>query len=223
MDMYTLHGVADWGSQVIHLALAELGQPYKFKAMDWDAGDFSAPAFLALNPFGRVPVLETPDGPVFETLAILLYLSERHNTLAPAPGTPGRPEFLTALVLITNSVHPGAMALIHPERPGGEAAQEAVSTATHARLRQEMGYLNDLAAAGKGGLSADEVTISGLYLAMLMRWMAAFAVYPQHAIKPADYPALVALLRGLEARPAVQAVLAAEGLPADAFSGARPE
>lgn len=218
--MYILHGVADWGSQVVHLALAELGQPYSFKALDWDAGDFSTPEFLALNPFGRVPVLETPDGPVFETLAVLLYLSERHSALAPAPGTAGRAAFLTALTLITNSIHPGAMALIHPERPAGDAAQEAVSTTTHARLRQEMGYLNDLAAAGKGGLAADEVTIAGLYLAMLMRWMAAFAVYPQHAILPADYPALLALLHGLEARPAVQAVLADEGLPADAFSGA---
>jgi glutathione S-transferase len=221
--MYTLHGVADWGSQVVHLALAELGQPFTLKTMNWDAGDFADPGFLALNPFGRVPVLETPDGPVFETLAILLYLSERHNALAPAPGTPARTAFLTALALIANSVHPGAMALLHPERPGGAAAQETVSGATHARLRQELGYLNDLAATGKGGLSAEQPTIAGLYLAMLMRWTAAFPVYAQHAIPATDYPALLALLRGLEARPAVQAVLVAEGLPPDAFSAARHE
>lgn len=221
--MYTLHGVADWGSQVIHLALAELGQPFTFKALDWDAGDFAAPAFLALNPFARVPVLETPDGPVFETLAILLYLCERHNALAPAPGTPGRPAFLTALALITNSVHPHAMALIHPERPGGEASQAAVSAVTHERLAQEIGFLNDLATLGKGGLSAEQPTIAGLYLAMLMRWMAAFPAYKQHAIMPSDYPALLALLRGLEARPAVAAVLKAEGLPPDAFSAPAPD
>lgn len=216
--MYTLHGVADWGSQVIHLALAELGHPFTFKALDRDAGDFTTPAFRALNPFARVPVLETPDGPIFETLAILLYLSEKHSALAPAPGTPGRPAFLIALTLITNSVHPGAMALLHPERPGGEAASEAVSEATHTRLRQELAYLNSLAAAGQGGLSADQPTIAGFYLAMLMRWMAAFPVYPQHAIAAKDYPALDALLSGLEKRPAVAAVLKAEGLPPDAFS-----
>ncbi len=216
--MYTLHGVADWGSQAVHLALAELGQPFTFRALDWDAGDFDAPAFRALNPFGRIPVLETPDGPVFETLAILLHLSERHGALAPAPGTPGRPAFLMALALIANSVHPGAMALLHPERPGGEDAAAAVSAATHARLRQELAVLNDMAAAGKGGLSADDPTIAGLYLAMLMRWIAAFPVIPDHAIAAADYPALRALLTGLEARPAVQRVLAAEGLPPAAFS-----
>eukprot|EP01031_Cornospumella_fuschlensis_P006612 gene6612-8222_t len=74
--MYVLHGVHDWGSQVIHMVLAELWVPFRFNALDFQAGDFDAPSFRALNPFGRVPVLETPDGPIFETAAILLYLSE---------------------------------------------------------------------------------------------------------------------------------------------------
>jgi glutathione S-transferase len=216
--MDILHGVADWGSQAVHLALAELGQPFTFRALDWDAGDFAAPAFRALNPFGRVPVLETPEGPLFETPAILQHLAERHGALAPAPGTAGRPAFLVALALIANSIHPGAMALLHPERPGGAAAAPAVSAATHARLRQELAVLNGMAAAGKGGLSADDPTIAGLYLAMLMRWIAAFPAYPEHAIPAQDYPALLALLTGLEARPAVRRVLAAEGLPPAAFS-----
>ena len=30
--MYTLHGVPDWGSQVIRMALAETGVPFRFVA-----------------------------------------------------------------------------------------------------------------------------------------------------------------------------------------------
>ena len=92
--MYVLHGVHDWGSQVIHMVLAELGVPFRFNALDFQAGDFDAPSFRALNPFGRVPVLETPDGPIFETAAILLYLSERHSGLAPRSDASDRAQFL---------------------------------------------------------------------------------------------------------------------------------
>lgn len=42
-------------------------------------------AFLALNPMGKVPVLETPDGPLAETVAIIEYLDDRY------PDVPLRP------------------------------------------------------------------------------------------------------------------------------------
>ena len=38
-------------------------------------------AFLAMNPMGKIPVLETPDGWIAETVAILEYLDDRY----PAP------------------------------------------------------------------------------------------------------------------------------------------
>lgn len=42
------------------------------------AGDLKRPAFLAMNPFGKMPVLETPDGgAVFESTSILEYLEAR--------------------------------------------------------------------------------------------------------------------------------------------------
>lgn len=41
------------------------------------AGDLKSLDFLALNPFGKMPVLETADGPIFESTSILEYLEER--------------------------------------------------------------------------------------------------------------------------------------------------
>ena len=43
-------------------------------------------AFLAMNPMGKIPVLETPDGWVAETVAILEYLDDRYPepSLRPA-------------------------------------------------------------------------------------------------------------------------------------------
>lgn len=216
--MYVLHGVADWGSQVIHMALAELGVAFRFQGLDWQAGDFDAPGFRALNPFGRVPVLETPDGPIFETAAILLYLSERHGALAPLPGDADRAAFLIWFIFVTNSLHPGAMTLLHPERPAGEAHQRTVAEATHAQLCTQLAQLDRVAATGPWWLSPDRPSILSLYLAMLMRWIKAFPAYREHSIASADFPALHALLQGLETRPAIAGVLVAEGIGGPAFS-----
>ena len=43
--MYTLHGIPDWGSQVIRLALEELGVDYMFHEVDWQAGGLQRPSF----------------------------------------------------------------------------------------------------------------------------------------------------------------------------------
>lgn len=216
--MLKLHGVADWGSQVIHMALAELKLPFHFESVDWQAGGLKTPAFLALNPFGRVPVLETPEGPIFETAAILLFLSEKHDGLTPKPGAADRGVFLTWFMLVTNSVHPLAMTILHPERPGGDEVAAAVAEVAHAQMREHLELLDGVAQTGVWWLSPDQPSALSLYLVMLMRWIKAFPAYAAHSIPSQDYPALHRMAIGLEARPAIQAVLRAEGLSGAVFS-----
>jgi glutathione S-transferase len=72
----------------IHWALEELGIPYEKIRVDLAAGDQRKPEYLALNPNGRVPLLVVDGTPIFESLAILLYLGERYGVdkgLYPAP------------------------------------------------------------------------------------------------------------------------------------------
>ena len=65
------------------IMLEECGLPYRAHAIDIAAGAQHAPAFLSLNPNGRIPVIVDPDGlsgepyKVFESGAILLYLAEK--------------------------------------------------------------------------------------------------------------------------------------------------
>jgi glutathione S-transferase len=63
----------------IHWALEELGVPYEKVRVDLTAGDQKKPEYLALNPNGKVPLLVVDGTPIFESLAILLYLSERYG------------------------------------------------------------------------------------------------------------------------------------------------
>jgi glutathione S-transferase len=67
--------------------LEEIGQPYKTEVLDY-ATTMKAPAYLAINPMGKVPALRHGDVVVTETAAICAYLADAFPQagLAPPPG-----------------------------------------------------------------------------------------------------------------------------------------
>ncbi|HEX8826499.1 MAG TPA: glutathione S-transferase family protein, partial [Xanthobacteraceae bacterium] len=63
---------------------AYLGVPLEFEFVDLPQGAQRAPAFLALNPTGRTPVLVDGDFKLWETMAIMQYIaSKKPNALWP--------------------------------------------------------------------------------------------------------------------------------------------
>ena len=56
--------------------LEELGIPFDLTVMSRE--DKQTPAYLALHPLGRSPVIEEEGGPVFESAAIVLHLADQH-------------------------------------------------------------------------------------------------------------------------------------------------
>jgi glutathione S-transferase len=76
----------------IRAALAEAGAPYDLVAIDLDKGENKTPAFLAINPHGKVPVLVDGDFALPESNAILWYVAEAYpeaRLVPPSDGTPG--------------------------------------------------------------------------------------------------------------------------------------
>ena len=67
--------------------LEEVSQPYKVEVLDY-ASTMKAPAYLAINPMGKVPALRHGDAVVTETAAICAYLADAfpQAKLAPPPG-----------------------------------------------------------------------------------------------------------------------------------------
>jgi glutathione S-transferase len=67
--------------------LEEVGQPYKTEVLDY-ASTLKAPAYLAINPMGKVPALRHGDAIITETAAICAYLADAfpQSGLAPPPG-----------------------------------------------------------------------------------------------------------------------------------------
>ena len=79
-------------------ALAELNVPHERVKIDIRAGEQHRPDFLALNPNGKVPTLTVDGAPMFESLAIQLWLGETYGVergLWPAAGTPERLQALS--------------------------------------------------------------------------------------------------------------------------------
>jgi glutathione S-transferase len=94
---YILHYAPDNASMIVRLALEQLNLPYRAQLVDRSVMGQQDAAYLALNPNGLIPVLETPTGPLFETGAILLWLADTHGGLGPAPHATARGDFLRRL------------------------------------------------------------------------------------------------------------------------------
>ena len=64
--------------------LEEVGQPYRTEVLDF-ATSMKAPAYLAINPMGKVPALRHGDAVVTEAAAICAYLADAFPQAGLAP------------------------------------------------------------------------------------------------------------------------------------------
>jgi glutathione S-transferase len=63
-------------SMAPHIALREIGAPFEPRLLSFAKNEQRAPAFLALNPEGKVPTLLIDGRPLSEVAAILFYLAK---------------------------------------------------------------------------------------------------------------------------------------------------
>jgi glutathione S-transferase len=83
IDLYTAATPNGWKASV---ALEELALPYEVHALSLSKLDQKQPAFLKINPNGRIPAIvdrEADEFAVFESGAILIYLAEKTGRLLP--------------------------------------------------------------------------------------------------------------------------------------------
>jgi glutathione S-transferase len=87
----------------VRWALEEAGIPYEVKLLG--QGDGDAPAYRAIQPWGQVPVIEEDGLTLFESGAILIYLADRSEALAPKDPA-GRAKAIQWVLAALNSVEP---------------------------------------------------------------------------------------------------------------------
>lgn len=216
-DRYRLHYAPDNASLIIRLVLEELRQPYEGVLVDRQRQQQRSPAYRALNPAGLIPVLETCDGPIFETGAILLWLSDQHGALAPAPQSPGRAGYLKWLFFTSNTLHAQLRLQFYPEKYAS-TAPVALRTGVQKALADTLRHLDQAARAGLPYLASNPPSALDYYLACCLRWCALYPPGETNWFRLADFPHLQMLAQRLEHRAATQAAIVAEGLGPTPFS-----
>ena len=83
-------------SRMVHWMLEEVGAPYRVELINFEKGEHKKPAYLAVNPMGKLPAISHRGTVVTETGAICTYLADAYPAarLAPAIGEPARGGYL---------------------------------------------------------------------------------------------------------------------------------
>jgi glutathione S-transferase len=203
------------------MVLKELGVAHELRWVDRAGGALSTASYRRLHPLGKIPVMESPDGPIFEAAAILLYLADRHPAanLAPAPNSAERAAFLKWLFFLSSNVHPTLLSFFYPERIAGENGAPAVLAHAHAHMMVLLTALDLMVLQEKPAwFSPDRPGILGYYTGMLMRWLASFGDGHPSYFRSHEFPGLHRVLLPLENRAAARSVALHEKLGPTIFT-----
>src|SRR5271167_3015506 len=83
--MLTLYFAPGSSSMAPHIALHEIGLPFESRPISLAKKENRTPAYLALNPEGKVPMLLIAGRPLTEVAGILFYLAKRFPEVGLLP------------------------------------------------------------------------------------------------------------------------------------------
>ena len=206
-----------WGPHTcaigIHVLLEEIGTVYELEKVDVAGGDTQKPAFLAVNPKGKVPTLVRDDGSVLtQFTAIATWLARRNPDKGLIPAEPeAEARMMEILDYAVGTVHEQAFSRIFmPQKfepkdvVHGTLGVGQKATKEEGRAMAREGFvILDGQMAGKSFVGGEKFSIGDAALFYVERWA------PMAKI---DLPSnLAAHLARMKARPAVARVMAAEG------------
>ncbi|WP_406854277.1 glutathione S-transferase family protein [Alsobacter sp. KACC 23698] len=197
-------------SLAAHLVLEEVGATFEPVRVNFAEGEQRSPAYLALNPKGRVPALVDGDWVLTEVPAILRHVARTHPAAGLWPDDP-RDEARCAewLAWCSSTVH---VAYAHVRRPERYASSDAAKAEVMEKGREtclDVWSQVDARLAGRTFAAGDRLSVADFYVLVFWLWGRG----PTLAFDmPATYPHWTAHARRLAERPAVRRVFEREGL-----------
>ncbi|MEE1922033.1 glutathione S-transferase [Pseudomonas sp. 148P] len=168
-----------------------LGVPHELVKVDLAAGAHKSPAFLALNPFGQIPVLEDGEIVLADSNAILVYLAKkagRSDWLPEDALGAARVQRWLSVAAGELAYGPAAARLVTVFNASFNA--DEVIARAHVLLGRLEQHLAD-----REWLAADHPTIADVAIYSYI------AQAPEGNVYISGYPAVNALLRRIEALP----------------------
>ncbi len=186
-----------------HIALEEAGAAYEAVLLDFKASEQTSPAYLSINPKGRVPALATDRGVITETPAILAWIAQTHPAAGLAPISDA---FAFGQVQAFNNYLCSTVHVAHAHGP--RAARWADDPAAQEAMRQKVPQtMADCFALIEKGMpeapwvQGENYTICDPYLFTISRWLKG------DGVDIARFPRVAAHARRMAERPAVNRVL----------------
>jgi len=197
---FVLYGDKGSGAFSAEAALAEAEASYEFRSVSLKLNEQRAPDFLAINPSGKMPALQLPEGEIVtETLAILLTIAERFPdaALLPPQASPARAQAYRWLAFMASEIYPMVEIEDYPSRFAPEGAEsEALRDKVRKRIRERLLILEQ-AIAGPW-LLATGFSVADIYLAMFSQWSAVTADFRREHL-----PKIRAIAHAVAARPRI--------------------
>ena len=178
-------------------ALEEVGAQYEYVEVDLFQSEGREPTFLALNPAGKVPVLDDGGLIITESAAICMHLAEKHpqSALLPPPATAERTACYKWVSFVITELDPPLWTIAKHRfaLPAERRVPEVIKTASW-EFKQAATILST-EIAGRRYLVANRFSVADILAGHTLLWA-------RSAKQPLS-ESLTAYLEDLLARPAV--------------------
>ena len=201
MPQLTLYHAVPSRSSIALWMLEELGEPYALHVLNLKKGENRAPAYLAVNPMGKVPALRHGDAVVTEAAAICCYLADEFPAarLNVPAGDPRRGTYLKWLFFGPSCVEPAVTERAFPRKE--PAPRSALG---FGEFETVIDVLVHATAAAEPYLMGERFTAADVVIGSQLRWGMMFGLIPER-------PELAAYVARLEKRPALERAAAKDG------------
>ena len=201
LTLYYAPGACSWAA---HVVLEESGEKYAPQKMDLAKGEQRTPEYMKIHPLGRVPALLLDDGsPLTENTAILPFLGKRFGLWPKDPVKEAKA--LSLIGFFAATVHPANGHIGRTERYTDEKAAFAGIQAKAKQSYAEYMKQIDAMYAGREWLS-DSYSVLDPYAFIFYFW------HHRRGEPVSELKHYTAAKDRMLARPAVQRVMADEGL-----------
>ena len=172
------------------ILLEELGAPYDLHVLNMKAGEQRQPAYLAVNPMGKVPALKHGEAIVTEQVAVYLYLADLFPEagLAPPIGDRLRGPYLRWMVFYAACFEPAVVDRAAKHEP----APQAMSP--YGDYDTMLGAVTAQLAKGPY-LLGERFSAADVLWGTALGWTTMFKLVP-------ELPAIMAYVQRIGARPA---------------------
>lgn len=202
--MLKLHYATGTISIAVALALEETGTAYEAVKVDFASAEQTKPAYLALNPKGRVPVLVTGQNQALtETGALLEYVAALAPDAGLVPSVAEDAAHMRAVMYyLASTMH---VAHAHKMRGTRWADQQSSFDDMKAKVPQTMtdcaSYVEENCLRGDF-TTGGTLTLADLYLFIVCNWLEG------DGVALSDFPKVAAFLDRMEARESVKSMRA---------------